>query len=110
MNSMSNETIITLLVALIGAFGVKEIWVIWKKKIDIKARKDESTDNKLSTLYMSIIQDLKVQIQKLENKVDLLINENVELRQEISNLENALKPTSRYSTRKRKSDSETKPE
>jgi hypothetical protein len=107
---MSNETIITLLVALIGAFGVKEIWVIWKKKIDIKAKKDENADNKLSTLYMTIIQDLKVQIQKLENKVDLLITENVELREEVSRLESFLKPDSRYSPRKRKSDSETKPE
>jgi hypothetical protein len=107
---MSNETIITLLVALIGAFGVKEIWVIWKKKIDIKARKDENVDNKLSTLYMTIIQDLKVQIQKLENKVDLLITENVELREEVSRLESFLKPDSRYSPRKRKSDSETKSE
>ena len=107
---MSNETIITLLVALIGAFGVKEIWVIWKKKIDIKARKDESADNKLSTLYMTIIQDLKIQIQKLENKVDLLISENVELREEVSRLESILKPNSIYSARKKKADSSTKPE
>lgn len=107
---MSNETIITLLVALIGAFGVKEIWVIWKKKIDIKARKDESADNKLSTLYMTIIQDLKIQIQKLENKVDLLISENVELREEVSRLEGVLKPNNIYPSRKKKTDSSTKAE
>lgn len=107
---MSNETIITLLVALIGAFGVKEIWVIWKKKIDIKAKKDESADNKLSTLYMTIIQDLKTQIQKLENKVDLLISENVELREEVSRLESILKPDSSYTPRRKKPNSATKPE
>lgn len=107
---MSNETIITLLVALIGAFGVKEIWVIWKKKIDIKAKKDESADNKLSTLYMTIIQDLKLQIQKLENKVDLLISENVELREEVSRLESILKPDGSYSPRRKKPNSVTNPE
>ena len=30
---MENETIIPMLVALIGALGLKEGWNIWKKKI-----------------------------------------------------------------------------
>ena len=31
---MQNETIISLVVGLIGALGLKEVWNIWKKKID----------------------------------------------------------------------------
>lgn len=77
---MSNETIITLLTALIGALGLKEVWVIWKKKIDLKAKKEDKVDD----IYLSIINDLKSQIQKLEVKVDTLIRENVELREEIA--------------------------
>ena len=80
---MSNETIITLLTALVSAFGVKEIWVIWKKKIDLKAKKED----KIDVLYLDIIKDLKIQIQKLETKVDTLIQENTELREEISKFE-----------------------
>lgn len=87
--TMNSETIITLLTALVGAFGVKEIWVIWKKKIDLKAKKEDKIDD----LYLSIIKDLKAQIQKLEGKVDTLIKENVDLKEHISKLEIlAIKP------------------
>jgi len=34
---METETIIPMLVALIGALGLKEGWSIWKKKIDKSA-------------------------------------------------------------------------
>ncbi len=93
---MSNETIITLLTALIGALGVKEVWAIWKKKIDLKAKKEDKIDD----IYLSIIKDLKAQIQKLEIKVDTLIRENVELREEIAKHKISDIPVSRRKSRK----------
>ena len=35
---MDDTTIITLLTALIAALGIKEIWNIWKKKIDANSK------------------------------------------------------------------------
>lgn len=93
---MSNETIITLLTALIGALGAKEVWAIWKKKIDLKAKKEDKIDD----IYLSIIKDLKAQIQKLEIKVDTLIRENVELREEIAKHKISDIPVSRRKSRK----------
>ncbi len=84
---MSNETIITVLTALVSAMGLKEIWSIIRKRMDLKARKED----KLDVVYLSIIKDLKDQIQKLEVKIDVLIQENVELREEVSRLETLLK-------------------
>jgi len=33
---MDDTTIITVLTALVSALGIKEVWNIWKKKIDQK--------------------------------------------------------------------------
>ena len=35
----------SILIALISALGIKEIWNIWKKKIDINAEKNEREDS-----------------------------------------------------------------
>ena len=43
---MEESTIIAGLVALIGAFGIKEVWNIWKKKIDISAAKEIREEEK----------------------------------------------------------------
>jgi regulator of replication initiation timing len=93
---MTNETLITVLTALVSAFGVKEIWAIWKKKIDLKAKKEDKVDD----LYLSIIKDLKAQIQKLEVKVDTLIKENVELREEIAKHKISDKPLPKRNTKR----------
>jgi len=49
---MENETIIPMLVALIGALGLKEGWNIWKKKIDASAqiKSNKREDNKFKLL------------------------------------------------------------
>lgn len=54
---MENETIIPMLVALIGALGLKEGWNIWKKKIDSS-----------NSFKSSIREDNKNRIGELEKK------------------------------------------
>ena len=40
--------IIGALATLIAAFGIKEIWNIWKKKIDIQAAKEIREEEKIN--------------------------------------------------------------
>ena len=55
---MDTETLIPMLVALIGALGLKEGWNIWKKKIDNSA-----------SFKSSLREDNKKRITELEDKV-----------------------------------------
>ena len=52
----------TMLVALISALGIKEIWNIWKKKLDLDAKKDEREDE----VFINQIQVLTDKIGGLE--------------------------------------------
>ena len=87
---MEDTTIITVLTALVSALGVKEIWNIWKKKIDQnnkKLTKDEITKDKLTA---QVIEELKNKIDELEVKIDNLIKENIELREKLARMEERL--------------------
>ena len=69
---MDDTTIITVLIALVSALGVKEIWNIWKKKIDQsnnKLNKDEITKDQLTA---KVIGELRDKIGELEIKIDKL--------------------------------------
>ena len=66
----------TILIALISALGVKEIWNIIKKKIDINAKKEDSH-----------IDMLVVKIEGLESKINTLIEENIQLKVKIAKME-----------------------
>ena len=68
---MDDATIITVLTALVSALGIKEIWNIWKKKIDLKNKrlsKNEITKDKLTA---QVIEELKNKIEELEVKIDI---------------------------------------
>jgi len=57
---MDDTTIITVLTALVSALGIKEIWAIWKKKIDQQNKKitqDEITKDQLTA---KVIEELKL--------------------------------------------------
>ena len=58
-----------LLIALLSAFGVKEIWSIIKKKMD----QNEREGDKLDKLSLKIIEELKDKIDSLELKIEELI-------------------------------------
>ena len=76
---MENETLITLLVSLIGALGIKEVWTIWKKKIDV-AVKDKQDMSSIAT----------DRVEKLEQRLDELYEENAELKAKVARLEERL--------------------
>jgi hypothetical protein len=73
----------SILIALISALGIKEIWNIWKKKIDVSAKKDEREDS----LYAKQVEILSNKIQQLEVKIDELIKENLHLKVKIVKME-----------------------
>tara|TARA_R110002074_G_scaffold18755_11_gene60415 strand:- start:205 stop:543 length:339 start_codon:yes stop_codon:yes gene_type:complete len=94
---MEESTIIAGLIALIGAFGIKEVWTIWKKKIDINAakeiREEEKEDKEWRAegkLLAKVIEELKQKIDELEAKIDLLVQENTDLKVKIGKMEEQL--------------------
>ena len=99
---MDDTTIITVLTALVSVLGIKEIWNIWKKKIDLNNKrlsKDEITKDKLTA---QVIEELKNKIDELEIKIDNLIKENIELREKLARMEERLVLNAKKSsTRKR---------
>ncbi len=80
---METETIMSLLVALIGALGLKEGWNIWKKKIDNSASFKSSLreDNKKR------ITELENKVAELYKKIELLMEENATLKANVARLE-----------------------
>jgi len=76
----------TLLVALISALGIKEIWNIWKKKLDLNAKKDEREDE----VFINQIQVLTDKIGGLEIKIQTLIEENTQLLIKVARMEEKL--------------------
>ena len=70
---MEPSSIITILTALVAALGIKEIWNIWKKKIDNSHKKEIQQQKSLDKLSYQVIEELKVKIGELELKIDDLI-------------------------------------
>jgi uncharacterized protein (TIGR02449 family) len=80
---MDKDNIIPMLIALIGALGLKEGWSIWKKKIDKSAeaklnRRENSKDR---------ITELEARVDELYKKIEKLMEENASLRANIARLE-----------------------
>ena len=106
---MDDTTIITLLTALIAALGVKEIWGIWKKKIDANSKLEiahlHSDHINLKTVIdeqRKIIEGMVEKIDELEEKIDQLVKENKACAVKLARLEERLlMNVKRSSTRKR---------
>ena len=90
----------TMLVALISALGIKEIWNIWKKKLDLNAKKDEREDE----VFINQIQVLTDKIGGLEVKIQTLIEENTQLLVKVARMEEKLilNAKKRVQTRRKK--------
>ena len=86
-----------LLIALISALGIKEIWIIVKKKMDHSASKDER-ENKLS---LQVILELKEKIINLEEKINTLIDENVSLKVKVARMEERLLKSAKNHVKKK---------
>ena len=80
---MEDHSILMVVSTLIGALGIKEIWGIIKQKIDIGAKKDEREES----LYTKQIEILTNKITQLETKIELLIEENIQLRVKVVKME-----------------------
>ena len=80
---MEDHSILMVVSTLIGALGIKEIWGIVKQKIDIGAKKDEREES----LYTKQIEILTNKITQLETKIELLIEENIQLRVKVVKME-----------------------
>jgi predicted RNase H-like nuclease (RuvC/YqgF family) len=78
-----------LLIALISALGVKEIWNIIKKKIDINAKKEDDQ-----------IERLTEKITSLELKIDELIQENMNLKVKLAKMEERILLTAKNRIKK----------
>jgi len=102
---MDDTTIITVLTALVSALGIKEIWAIWKKKIDQQNKKitqDEITKDQLTA---KVIEELKNKIEELEVKIDNLIKENIELREKLARMEERLVMNAKQSSSRKRAKS-----
>ena len=85
-----DTTLLSIIAAIATAIGVKEIWNIWKKKLDIKANKN-SKELQLSTkVFFSTISDLKDEILILEEKIEKLIEENTQCAIKLARMEERL--------------------
>ncbi|MAO21492.1 MAG: hypothetical protein CMJ25_12140 [Phycisphaerae bacterium] len=78
-----------LLIALISALGIKEIWNIVKKKIDINAKKEDNH-----------IEMLTEKISNLEIKIDELIKENMQLKVKVAKMEERILLTAKNRVKK----------
>jgi|TARA_R110000868_G_scaffold155294_1_gene381698 predicted nuclease with TOPRIM domain len=80
---MQNETIISLVVGLIGALGLKEVWNIWKKKIDnsTQIKSEIRKDNKQR------IRELEDQVNELRERIENLLLENADIKVNVARLE-----------------------
>ena len=96
---MEDHSLIMVVSTLVGALGLKEIWNIVKKRMDIRASKEERVDD----LSLKVIEELKDKIAALELKIDVLITENTELRVKVAKMEERLIQNAKKSvSRKRK--------
>jgi len=86
-----------LLIALLSAFGVKEIWSIIKKKMD----QNEREGDKLDKLSLKIITELKDKIDSLELKIEELIIENTNLKIKIAKMEERLIKSAAHSKKRK---------
>lgn len=83
---MDDHSLLMVVSSLIGALGIKEIWSIVRQKIDIGAKKEERKDN----AYAQQIEVLTNKINQLETKIELLIEENIQLRIKVAKMSERL--------------------
>lgn len=101
---MDDHNLVMAISAIIGALGIKEIWNVIQKKMDIGAKKDERDDN----LYARQIGILTKKIEQLEVKIDELITENTHLKIKIVKMENRIIRNAKNKVSTRRYKDETK--
>jgi len=107
---MDETSIIVILTTLVSALGLKQIWSIWKKKIDVKSQKDILLLSKEHQILHVVIEEQKVVIEEmkdrivaLEGKIEILINENRDCAVKLARMEERLLASAKTRSSKRKS-------
>ena len=112
---MGDHDLIVLLTALASAFGLKEIWAVIKKRMDIDARKSDKKDERKASyettkdqITAQVIEELKDKIGELEAKIDKLIKENIALNVKLASMEERLTQSAKKRVSKKRKAAETK--
>ena len=101
---MEDHSLLMVVTSLVGALGLKSIWDIIKKRMDIKAAKEERIDN----LSIAVIEELKDKIVALELKIDELITENTALREKLARMEERILLSAKKSAGRKRNNSQGK--
>jgi len=96
----------SVLTAITSALGIKEIWLIWKKRVELNNKKLTKDANLKDKLMSEVILDLKEKIDNLEEKIDELIEENTMLREKLARMEERLMLSATKSSQNKRSKSE----
>ena len=107
---MEQEVLMSILTAITSALGVKEIWLIYKKRVELNQKKLNKDANLKVKLMSEVILDLKHKIEELETKIDELIEENTMLREKLARMEERLMLSATSKARTKRSKIEKKPE
>ena len=84
---MDDHSLLMAVSALIGALGIKEVWGLVSKKMDIGATKSE----RKFSVYAQNIEALTNKITELEAKIEVQIGHKVNINSELTKAENDLK-------------------
>jgi len=103
---MEQEVMMSVLTAITSALGIKEIWLIWKKRVELNNKKLTKDANLKDKLMSEVILDLKEKIDNLEEKIDELIEENTMLREKLARMEERLMLSATKSSQNKRSKSE----
>ena len=99
---MDIELLIYCITVIVSALGIKEIWSIWKRKIKIKNKKDQTDEITKDQITSQVIEELKRKINGLEEKIDDLLKMNKECAVKLARLEERFTLLMKKNSNKRK--------
>lgn len=105
---MEAELLLYCITAIVSALGVKEVWSIWKTKINLKHQKSLKSETTKDQITTKVIDELKIRIRELENKVDELLEVNKECAIHLARLEERLNLLPKKNTTRKKSSTNSK--
>ena len=110
---MEDHDLIVVITALASALGLKEVWQVVKKRMDLSAQKDASkakrNENYEATkdqITAQVIEELKTKISELETKIDSLIQENIQLREKLARMEERILVNAKTKAKRRRKSKE----
>ena len=84
---MDIELLIYGITVIVSALGIKEIWGIWRRKIELKSQRLKKNETTKDQITSKVIEELKTRIRSLESKIDDLLTMNKECAVKLARLE-----------------------